>query len=82
MYVCAAFNENEACALIAVRDMEEGVCDIVLDHVQPGWTVSVIKTDQNGMDIPVGSFTASGDRLQMKLPFDGDTIFTVMKDAE
>lgn len=81
VYVCAASNENEACALIAVRDMEEGICEIVFENVRAGWTVSVIKTDQNGMDIPVGSFTASSDRLQMKLPFDGDTIFTVLKNA-
>ena len=81
VYICAAADEKDACALIAVRDMEEGTCEISLMNTQPGFSVSVIKTDQNGMDIPVGTFASSGDRLILNLPFDGDTIFTVTKNA-
>lgn len=81
VYVCAAADEKDACALIAVRDMEEETCEISLMNTQPGFSVSVIKTDQNGMDIPVGTFASSGDRLILNLPFDGDTIFTVTKNA-
>ena len=79
VYVCAAADEKDACALIAVRDMDEGTCGISLVNTQPGFSVSVIKTDQNGMDVPVGTFASSGDRLLLNLPFDGDTIFTVMR---
>ncbi len=78
VYVCAAADESAACTLIAVRDMDSGICEITLANTQPGFSVTVIKTDQNGMDVPVGTFASSGGKLLLKLPFDGDTVFTVM----
>ena len=80
VYVCAAANDEDICAVIAVRDIEEGECEITVTGLCPGTDFRIIKTDQNGMDLPVGIFT-SGGSLRLTLPFDGDTIFTIMKNV-
>ncbi|MBQ8186168.1 MAG: hypothetical protein IJ037_04775 [Clostridia bacterium] len=77
MHVCAAANAAEAAALIAVRDIDAGFCEITLTGLGPDTRFTVIKTDQNGTDIPVGTFASTGGTMTLTLPFDGDSVIAL-----